>query len=154
MYNKKLVFLQKGQYEYQKTPNFMLIPNPKTELRKRAAKKIYSQKHIFLLVLLNNFSLVQFLSMFSLRLWISKKFCVFVFGTHIVLIEKKIGFYFVENVKQSSSLFSLVLVCWGKGEGDATFILKNYALCPICRKFFVVHIARSSKRIHLLWAKP
>ena len=43
-------FLEIGQYGYQKTQNFTLIPNPKAKFKKNAGQKSYYQKTAFLLV--------------------------------------------------------------------------------------------------------
>ena len=68
----------------------------------------------------------------------------------LTILRKKFSALFCEKYTDLDPyLFSFV----SGGKGDAKFLLKCLALCPICLTSFVAHKARSSKRIHPLWCK-
>ena len=57
---KKIFSVKIGQNGYQNAQNFILIPNLKMKLRKRAQIKIYLEKTIKRAVFVNNFFVERF----------------------------------------------------------------------------------------------
>jgi len=86
----------------------------------------------------NNFFVMRFF-LFCLRIWNQRKILLFLVPILTYLKKKVFSSIFGKNIKWSILLFSVVLPRSGGGEGDATFLLKCHALCPICLTFLVVY---------------
>ena len=86
----KNFFLETGQYGYQKTQYFTLIPNPKAKLKKNACQKSYSQKLLFCQFFKITFYWCTF-SQFHLQIWNKHKILSFLIPVLNNLREKNLG---------------------------------------------------------------